>query len=180
MTPWQIILLYLAVVCSAFADGTGGGPAEATARIKARIEQARAELKAREEEVYVKHIFQMHSNAASGSNLLAITVIGDHARIFWPYIVMKDGSKVDYRIPRYDAPSSRWGSLSEKELGNLRAALAALPEQSASPPLGRTVLVSYRSGTNWVTRTYDFKQQSAALREVFQIIGEREELKTTP
>jgi len=62
-------------------------------------------------------------------------------------------------------------------LTNLAPALdAGLPSESAVPPLERTVLVSFRHGTNWVTRTYDFEHQPAALRKLHQIIGERWEL----
>jgi hypothetical protein len=39
--------------------------------------------------------------------------------------------------------------------------------------LERTVLVSFRSGTKWLTRIYDSEQQADVLRGIYAIIGER-------
>ena len=59
---------------------------------------------------------------------------------------------------------------------NAAGDIPELPTQSASPPTERTVLVSFRQGTNWITRTYDCNQQPPPLRRILQVIGEREEL----
>ena len=46
--------------------------------------------------------------------------------------------------------------LSETDLTSLRSAIHDLPAESVSPPIERLIIVSFREGTNWVTRSYRF------------------------
>jgi hypothetical protein len=77
----------------------------------------------------------------------------------------------------YAIQASHWKDLSAAALADLRAAIDELPAESASPPLDRNVVVSFKSGTNWLSRIYDFEQQPKALRRIYEIIGERWELR---
>jgi hypothetical protein len=163
-----LILLSVVVAQAAFSAETNVVSSEVIAKVEAVERQA-----------LLESIFAPNTNGAwnlGRSNLLKMTFIRSHAG-WYTYEVKENGKEQDRRITSYAAQATRWKDLSEEELKAVRVAIAELPSESSSPPLDRTVLVSFRHGTNWVTRTYDFSQQPAALRKMHQIIGERWELK---
>ena len=74
-------------------------------------------------------------------------------------------------------PSTYVSTKYDDEVKRLRAAIAALPAHNDSPPLDRLVLVSFATGTNWTTRTYDRKSLPDALLTVCRIMGDGFELR---
>jgi hypothetical protein len=63
----------------------------------------------------------------------------------------------------------RGGQLSETDLKTLRAAMRDLPPESVSPPIERLVIVSFRDGTNWVTRSYDTGNLPKSMCPIYDI-----------
>jgi hypothetical protein len=58
----------------------------------------------------------------------------------------------------------------------LRAATQRLPpDGSASPPIDRLVIIGFQTGGTWAVRTYDRAKLPAAMREIYDIVGERDE-----
>jgi len=166
MKAWLIFFLPLIVTPGAYSGDTGGVPSESVPK--------------RQPLIWVDDIFGGHTNTAwNQSNLLYITFITDDGARY-DFTVREDGREYDCRRVWYAMHNSNRRDLSHQEMRGLRAALAEFPTNSASPPLGRTVLVSFRSGSNWATRICDYTQQPAELRRIFQLIGEREELKRKP
>ena len=64
----------------------------------------------------------------------------------------------------------RGGQLSETDLKTLRAAMRDLPPESVSPPIERLVIVSFRDGTNWVTRSYDTGNLPKSMCPIYDIM----------
>ena len=160
--------LSLAVVQFAFGADTNSVPTELIRKYEARQREDR-----------IAHLFAGTTNGTwnlASSNLLRVTVIrGDS--LWYHYSVKEDGSENDGRMTPYAAQDDQWKHLSAMELKYLREAILDLPQKSVSPPLDRTVLVGFRSGTNWVSRIYDSNDQPTALRRIYEIVGERWETK---
>jgi hypothetical protein len=126
-----------------------------------------------------------HANASwhlhQRTNLLAISAFhrGDDCAL--QYFVTESGQESDYRdVYDWAKQASQRKQLSETNLTGLRAALRDLPPQNLSPPIERLVIVSFRDGTNWVTRSYDSIALPKAMRQIYEIVGERFESKSTP
>jgi hypothetical protein len=62
-------------------------------------------------------------------------------------------------------------SLSRYEFHRLTQTIDVLPDGKDLPSLNRLVIVSYRSGTNWVTSTYDVGVLPIPLKSLFHICG---------
>jgi hypothetical protein len=67
--------------------------------------------------------------------------------------------------------------ITASDLDKLRLAIRELPMTNSTPPLNRLVIVSFRQGTNWLTRTYDRQALPHAMHRIYEIIGERPETK---
>jgi hypothetical protein len=122
------------------------------------------------------------TNAASHlhqrTNLLAITAYPAGGRCAHQYFVTESGQESDHPNVVNVAPqSSRRKQLSETNLTSLRAAIRELPAESVLPPIERLVIVSFRDGTNWVTRSYDDDALPKPMRQIYDIIGEQSESK---
>jgi hypothetical protein len=63
--------------------------------------------------------------------------------------------------------------LSTNQVEALRAALRELPSTNASPPIKSLVVVSFRQGTNWITRTYDTDDPPKPLGQIYTTMGGR-------
>jgi hypothetical protein len=108
------------------------------------------------------------------SNLMAISAFPSGDRFALRYVVTESGQEVDYReVYNWASQASHRRQLSEIELGSLRAALKELPLESESPPIERLVIVSFREGDNWVTRSYDSAMLPNPMQRIYDIIGER-------
>ena len=123
-----------------------------------------------------------HMNAAwhlhQRTNLLAITAQPAGGRCALQYFVTESGQESEHRNV-YNGPiqPSRRKQLSQTNLTSLRAAIRELPAERVLPPIERLVIVSFREGTNWVTRSYDDDAHLKPMRQIFDIIGEQPDSK---
>ena len=108
------------------------------------------------------------------TNLLAITAYPAGGRCSLHYSVTESGHRNAYTGT---IPASHWKQLSDTNLTSLRAAIRDLPAESVLPPIERLVIVSFRDGTNWVTRSYDDDALPKPMRRIYDIIGEQSESK---
>jgi hypothetical protein len=108
------------------------------------------------------------------ADLLAISAFPKGDGIALQYVVTEAGQESDRRnVFSWALQASHWRPLSEEELNNLRSAIHELPVESKSPPVERLVIVSFREGTNWVTRSYDSDALPKSMRQIYDVIGER-------
>lgn len=63
------------------------------------------------------------------------------------------------------------------QITELQALLETLPPSGDSPPIDRTVHLSFQDRTEWRTETYDADNLPTAMETVMEIIGERFETK---
>ena len=118
-----------------------------------------------------------HTNAAwqlQRTNLLIISAFPGGDRHALQYFVTESGQEGDYRnVYKWAIQALHSNQLSETNLASLRLAIRDLPAASTSPPIERLVIVSFREGTNWVTRSYDSGTLPKSMRQIYDIIGER-------
>lgn len=136
--------------------------------------------------IAMQNYFGMHTNALwhlQHSNLLVISVFYDIHCLdcnVLEYFVTENGEENDHRRVADDKEEPRQKKLSAKELDQLRKAIAELPAKRELSPLWKLAVVSHKSGTNWVTHTYNRDRPPLALSRIFNIISEREEAKPKP
>jgi hypothetical protein len=123
-----------------------------------------------------------HTNAAwhlhQRTNLLAISAFPAGDRVALQYSVTESGQESDARhVWNWAVQDSHGRQLSDTNLTSLRSAIRELPTRSVLPPIERLVIVSFRDGTNWVTRSYDSGSLPKPMRQIYDIIGERFESK---
>ena len=123
-----------------------------------------------------------HTNAAANlarTNLLAVSAFfRADDRTCLHYLVSQSGYSHNVRyVHNWAAQADREKQLSDSELQSLRSAIRGLPAESVSPPLERLLVVSFRDDTNWVMRSYDSGSLPTAMRQIYDIIGERFETK---
>ena len=118
-----------------------------------------------------------HTNAAwhlQRTNLLVISAFPSGDRYALQYCVTESGQQADYRdVYRWAIQTMHWKQIAETNLTSLRSAIRQLPAESVSPPIERLVIVSFREGTNWATRSYDSGTLPKSMRQIYDIIGER-------
>jgi hypothetical protein len=119
-----------------------------------------------------------HTNAAwhlhQRTNLLAISAFPRGDRFALQYCVTESGQESDHRnVYNWAVQASHWKQIAETNLTSLRSAIRRLPGESVSPPIERLVIVSFREGTNWVTRSYDSDALPKPMRQIYDIVGER-------
>ena len=112
------------------------------------------------------------------TNLLAISAFPNGSVYALQYFVTETGQEYDCRnVYNWAIQASNRKQLSEPELTSLRSAIRELPAGSVSPPIERLVVVSFRAGTNWVTRSYESTAPPQSMRQIYDIVGERFESK---
>ena len=126
-----------------------------------------------------KHCIGRHTNAAwhrQRTNLLMITESPAGGRCAIQYFVTESGQESDHPNV-YDMPNqaSHRKQITETNLTALRSAIRQLPAESVSPPIERLVIVSFRAGTNWITRSYDYDALPEPMRQIYDIVRERSE-----
>ncbi|MBI3853187.1 MAG: hypothetical protein HY298_23300 [Verrucomicrobia bacterium] len=113
--------------------------------------------------MHFQEIIQVQTNAAwqlgQRTNILAITVF-DHGsdRVVTEYFISQNGKGISWRnVPAWaHQPGKKIKqSLSDSEMKKLQSAIEELPAKNDAPPLERLLIVSFQSGTNWITRAYD-------------------------
>lgn len=94
------------------------------------------------------------------------------------YFVDESGEESDVReVYNWAYQAGHEKHLSDVEIKGLRSAIEDLPVESSMPPLNRLLVVSFRQGTNVVTRSYDRQALPNAVHRIFDIVGERFETK---
>jgi hypothetical protein len=112
------------------------------------------------------------------NTLLDITAFLNNDRIALRYMVPEKGEATDVREVYDWAHQDMHGKpLSAAELKSLREAIRQLPAKNAYPPLDRLVIVRFRQGTTWTSRSFDNLALPEPMRRIYDIIGEREESK---
>jgi hypothetical protein len=66
---------------------------------------------------------------------------------------------------------SYFAQLGEPELGSLKNSMRALPRGAKSPPLADLLVVSFRDGEGWETRTYDRKRVPDEVKDIYKVTG---------
>ena len=128
-------------------------------------------------------VLQQQTNAAANlqteGHLLRMTCYyKPESSAYLRYFVKTNGVARNHRyIWSYATQDSHWIQLNDSQLAGLRNAIDELPTNSVTPPYERLLIVSYRDGTNWVTRTYDRSAFPPAIGKIYDIIGERFETK---
>lgn len=107
-------------------------------------------------------------------NLLTVSAFPRGEGVALQYSVTETGQQSDHRhVYDWAVHASHRKQLSQTELASLRSAIRELPSESNLPPLERLVIVSFRNGREWVTRSYDSRALPTAMRRIYEIIGER-------
>jgi len=108
------------------------------------------------------------------TNLLAISAFPDGGKFALRCSVTESGQESDYRdVYNWAIQAIHSKNLSGADVKSLRSAIHNLPAVCASPPFERLVIISFREGTNWLTRSYDSGKIPKAMREIYDIVGER-------
>jgi hypothetical protein len=122
-----------------------------------------------------------HTNAAwhlQNTNLLIISTFPSGDRYALQYSVTESGQESDYRdVYNWAIQALHSKQIAETNLTSLRSAIRQLPAESVSPPIERLVVVSFREGTNWNTRSYDSDALPKPMRQIYDIVGDRFERK---
>ena len=85
--------------------------------------------------------------------------------------VSADGRVSESWFDQSDGKEGYRYSLSSSEFQRLTEAIDRLPDGTDLPSLDRLVIVSYRSGTNWVTSMYDIAHLPRRANSLFHICG---------
>jgi hypothetical protein len=123
------------------------------------------------------HFLNVQTNAflhTQESDLLAITSFHRRDDVALCYLVKLNGYDYDVRSC-YDwaEQADHEKQLSRADMKRLRVAIGELPATYATPPIERLLLVSFRQGTNWLTRSYDRMAAPEAMLKIYAIIEER-------
>ena len=126
-----------------------------------------------------EYFLGIHTNVIRNfryNRLLVVSAFRNDDRCARQYFVTETGQEY-YRREVYDwaTQASRHELLSEVDLSSLRSAIRQLPAESVSPPIEQLVIVSFRRGTTWITRSYDFGALPKSMRQIYDILGERVE-----
>jgi hypothetical protein len=118
--------------------------------------------------------------ASHDDDLLAIAAFCGRESTALEYTVTRAGEEFDVReVQDWASQNGRSKHLSDRDLVRLRAAVRRLPsDDRSSPPIDRLVVIGFRSGTAWGVRTYDRADLPDAMREIYEVIGERPETRT--
>lgn len=117
-------------------------------------------------------------NAAPETNLLVITsYLRPKDSTYLRYYVKTSGRCLDYRDTGYAIQASNRKQLEAQELQALQGAFRQVPDGCVYPPYERLLIMSYRDGTNWTTRTFDRARLPLAFGKIYEVIGERFETK---
>lgn len=128
----------------------------------------------------------LHTNAAWNLAHTNLLVISEFYRMdcvgcdVLQYFVSENGQVLDYHDNGDGAINeARRKQLSTADFKKLHLAINELPATNQYPWLSTLVIVSHRDGTNWVMHSYARSsneiKEAPALRQIFNIIGERPE-----
>ncbi len=110
------------------------------------------------------------------NTLLDITAFDNNDWIAHLYTVTEKGEAIYVReVYDWAHQNVHYKQLSAAELKSLREAIRQLPAKNAYPPLDRLVIVRFREGANWTSRSFDNLALPEPMRRIYDIHGEREE-----
>jgi hypothetical protein len=128
-----------------------------------------------------KFYLSYHTSAAwhlKNKNLLMISFFPDDSRYANEIFVTEGGLEKAHRnVFDHAIQGSQQKQLGEKDMARLRMAIFQLPVTSESPPMGRLIIVSFRIGENWITRSYDRNALPKPVQEIWGIVMEGSEKK---
>ena len=107
------------------------------------------------------------------SNFLAMTSsLTPQGSAYYRYFVKLNG-QIFQDENRYNWSTEDWrhGQLSDAQFATLTSAIRELPARFDTPPGERLLIVSFRDGSNWVTRSFDKKSPPPSLTNIFNLIG---------
>jgi hypothetical protein len=104
------------------------------------------------------------------TNLVLVSAYEDQARTVTEISVGENGQEQHHRTSQGAVQGTESRQLTPLELQSLRSTLGGLPAESVYPPLDHLVIVSYRDGTNWTTRTYDSAATPVALQGIYDLL----------
>ncbi len=108
--------------------------------------------------------------------LLVVSWFLGNGRTVLRYTVINDGHCFDERhVFDWAHQGGRQKSLSKDELVSLGKLFGKLPKSKSTPPIERTVHVSFQLADEWRTETYDASALPDALEQTMLILGERAE-----
>ena len=127
--------------------------------------------------MYFNEIVQGQTNVAwqlgQMTNILAVSDFDFGSdRVVSEYFISERGQGQSWRnVPGWALQPGRKIklALSGEELKKLELAIKKLPAKNSTPPLDRLVIVSFKSGTNWFTHTYDRKALPEAMLNICEI-----------
>jgi hypothetical protein len=124
----------------------------------------------------LRHYMDSQTNAAHNTNLMLVVSefistnaavrysLTDHWQEHWRTIGFCSGGM---QIESGNGPFHH--KLREQHIQAMESAILELPSTNAVPPFDELVLVSFRQGTNWITRSYDKRSLPKALRQIDDI-----------
>ena len=83
---------------------------------------------------------------------------------------VKGGVETHRWVYNWAIQASHTAQLDGPQLESLKNSLKALPEGAKSPPLADLLIVSFREGETWKTRTYDRKRLPGEVKEIDKIM----------
>jgi hypothetical protein len=117
-------------------------------------------------------------NLVQRSNILTIVSFLGSDRVGLQYFVNERGYEFDVRfVYDFAGEASHSKKLTEGQIEGLRSAIKKLPAKNILPPIDQLVVVSFKDNTSWVTHVYDRTNLPSAMRQIYDIIGERFETK---
>jgi hypothetical protein len=121
--------------------------------------------------------YQTNGAAQMGqTNLLAIQSFFSTNTLSTSFYVKQYGFEENARYLPYAIQAYHARQLSADSLKDLRSVILELPSHNESPSLDQLVLVSFRDGTNWVTRSYDNQALPTPMLKIYDIISKAQKV----
>ena len=94
---------------------------------------------------------------------------GDPHVAYQCFAGVKGGIETHRWVYNWAIQASHTTQLDEPQLESLKNSIKALPEGAKSPPLVDLIIVSFREGESWRTRTYDRKRLPEEVKNIDKI-----------
>lgn len=129
----------------------------------------------------MRHYIEFHlgaARAADTNHVLAISGFPKNLQCAIQYEVTLGGQVSNWRECYGWAVQAHGGrQIPAQDLPQLTRAIRELPATNSTPPLDRLLIVSFNTGTNWVTRSYDRAALPPAMWTIFTLAGTRPEMR---
>ncbi|HJQ34325.1 MAG TPA: hypothetical protein VJ866_19250 [Pyrinomonadaceae bacterium] len=102
--------------------------------------------------------------------LYATWLVDGDPRVAYQCFASLKGDILTYRdVFNWALQASHRAQLDEPQLESLKNSIKALPEGAKHPPLADLLIVSFRDGETWETRTYDRKKLPDAVKDIYKV-----------